>query len=75
MSGAANRGRPQPRRWSDDELARLGTILTKERDGRVGNLPKLAVATGRSVSAISTKLTELRRARRDAAARLVVVYA
>lgn len=74
MSGAL-KGRPQARRWADEELARLTALLDRERDGRVGNLPKLSIATGRSVAAISTKLTELRRARRDAAARLVGVYA
>ena len=69
MSGTALRGRPGPRRWSDDELARLNVLLDRERDGRIGNLPALAIATGRSVSAIATKLTELRRARQVAAVR------
>ena len=69
MSGAANRGRPGPRRWAEAELARLTALLDRERDGRIGNLPALAIATGRSTSAIATKLTELRRARRDAAQR------
>ena len=69
MSGTALRGRPQPRRWADQELARLTALLDRERDGRIGNLPALAIATGRSVSAIATKLTELRKARQAAAVR------
>ena len=71
MSG--RKGIPAAARWSDEQLAQLTAILDRaEAAGRgfdrVLNLPRLAMETGRSVSALSTKLCELRRAKRSTAA-------
>lgn len=71
MSG--RRGVPAAPRWSDEQLAQLSAVLDRAEEAgqgfdRVLNLPRLAVETGRSVSALSTMLTQMRRARRSTAA-------
>ena len=66
MSGeSSTRGQPRPRPWSDDEHAHLGAILDRNQNGRatLRDLVAVSLATGRTVEAISTRLSKLRTAR------------
>ena len=62
------KGIPRAPRWTDDEVALLETILDRAADGaetaRHGELVEVSRSTGRTVSAVATKLHQLRDQRR-----------
>ena len=68
MSGeSSTRGQPRPRPWADDEHAHLSAILDRNSNGRatMRDLIDVSIETGRTVAAISTRLSKLRTARGD----------
>ena len=70
MTGAALKGLPKMPRWTQDELEVLERILDRSPDGletaRHHELVEVSRLTGRTVSAVATKLNKLRDQRRAA---------
>ena len=60
------KGKPRPPLWDDAELAMLDAVLWRSPDGletaRKRELVEIAEATGRTVSAVATKLNARRMA-------------
>lgn len=68
MSGASStQGQPRPRPWTEDESAHVGAVLDRNQGGRASmrDLIDVSIATGRTVEAVSTRLSLLRAARGD----------
>ena len=66
MSGeSSTRWQPRARPWTEDESAHLGAILDRNQNGRatMRDLIDVSIATGRTVEAVSTRLSKLRTAR------------